>query len=1002
MVAIGRSSHAFFFDGVSDSVIIPQGQFTGTGIEDGSGNKVMTKTLQGSGEIVSINGKTITDFVIEAWVVPDCGGVVAHREGQFTLTMGTIDTPGPAEFSVQVESLQGPSYFKLATAKDASSRWDGIVYPQQTHGGMHDSYNRYDTSNYNDATNLNFNSRPLYHIVAGITKNKVFLAINGEIVAQQDIPEETRLARSTEHVYLGGKGGEFRGAIEAIHFSNEFDENMIQPSMAVKGNTTSALFRFEEPIDVIESTYEFSAFTAAANGTTTTLTMAAADAQALIARLTGKAYDASSPTVDFTTTPYSMGNYKVVDYYTNSGTAATISIPHTPYNLLINPGAINRNTQKPNQSPPERVRLKSINGSSGVVTFNSIHIDFINGTSGLRGALHSRTADIDNYFVVVGADSLIDNGTGKPYQPPHYGTQIFDKTGQMVLDESNFQNHGLVYSSQMATDTATNPFAVSWPATLDTLFQVGHSGRHTFSHIVGHEYMRRYPKPTELTIDQQADGSADVVQMAYDSNTRNLDEMFVMNSLMDFYSETLEAPIARIENSSSVTTVVDNGMPASKKELIAIGGTGFLFAPFMLKGPVPTVSDVDENNRLFHLTPETESRVALLHVPALRTSHNLAPYVEVHYNAIDLTGASMGQTTPMLMVEKTVPAGSFDLGSGTRVLDVINSDLANTTLYSPGGVIHLSNAMSGYGSLMQESHTLIGDNAGGQDSEVELDYSRTPALYTPPNDVNAQPASPPTAIKRSHNTGAHESVYHRLAIEAMTSNTINTLSSVGAGKKVLQPTTDKSGTGVFDIGPTTQSSRVFELFNIIDNEIVTDESGILAKITVQPSVKSRVNQLSMVRTLNSFENPNIASIMFLMSRCRIRGVSKQENPESNMSTVVVTATGIAESFVNENVSVVGSGSPDSHVVKEIEPNAPVVTVTLGGPGQGGVNTKPTFDPSPLMRLPGSTRRNCAVQARVAHSAGTNGTLSVTPLNNGSPDVVSWGTICFPKSRAYLP
>ena len=1002
MVAIGRSSHAFFFDGVSDSVIIPQGRFTGTGIEDGSGNKVMTKTLQGSGELVSINGKRITDFVIEAWVVPDCGGVVAHREGQFTLTMGTIDTPGPAEFSVQVESLQGPSFFKLATAKDASSRWDGIVYPQQTHGGMHDSYNRYDTSNYNDATNLNFNSRPLYHIVAGITKNKVFLVINGEIAAQQDIPEETRLARSTEHVYLGGKGGEFRGAIEAIHFSNEFDENMFQPSMAVKGNTTSALFRFEEPIDVIESTYEFSAFTAAANGTTTTLTMAAADAQALIARLTGKAYDASSPTVDFTTTPYSMGNYKVVDYYTNSGTAATISVPHTPYNLLINPGAINRNTQKPNQSPPERVRLKSINGSSGVVTFNSIHIDFINGTSGLRGALHSRTADIDNYFVVVGADSLIDNGTGKPYQPPHYGTQIFDKTGQMVLDESNFQNHGLVYSSQMATDTATNPFAVSWPATLDTLFQVGHSGRHAFSHIVGHEYMRRYPKPTELTIDQQADGSADVVQMAYDSNTRNLDEMFVMNSLMDFYSETLEAPIARIENSSSVTTVVDNGMPASKKELIAIGGTGFLFAPFILKGPVPAVSDVDENNRLFHLIPETESRVALLHVPALRTSHNLAPYVEVHYNAIDLTGASMGQTTPMLMVEKTVPAGSFDLGSGTRVLDVINSDLANTTLYSPGGVIHLSNAMSGYGSLMQESHTLIGDNAGGQDSEVELDYSRTPALYTPPNDVNAQPASPPIAIKRSHNTGAHESVYHRLAIEAMTSNTINTLSSVGAGKKVLQPTTDKSGTGVFDIGPTTQSSRVFELFNIIDNEIVTDESGILAKITVQPSVKSRVNQLSMVRTLNSFENPNIASIMFLMSRCRIRGVSKQENPESNMSTVVVTATGIAESFVNENVSVVGSGSPDSHVVKEIEPNAPVVTVTLGGPGQGGVNTKPTFDPSPLMRLPGSTRRNCAVQARVAHSAGDNGTLSVTPLNNGSPDVVSWGTICFPKvGRIYL-
>jgi len=1001
MVAIGRSSHAFFFDGVSDSVIIPQGRFTKTGVKDADGNKLMTKTLQGSGDIVSINNKTIADFVIEAWVVPDCGGVIAHREGQFTLEMGTVDTPGPAVFSVSVESIAGPSVFRLATAYDASTRWDGIVYPQQEHGGIHDSYNRYDTGNYGEATNLNFNNRPLYHVVAGITKNRVFLAVNGEIVSEQDIPPETRLARSTEHVYLGGKGGEFRGAIEAIHFSNEFDENMLQPSMAVKGQTTSALFRFEEPIDVVQESYEFTAYTVT-DASTTTLTMAAADAQALIARLTGKAYDSSSPTTTFTSTPYSMGNYKVVDYYTNSGTPTTISVPHTPYNLLINPGAINRNTQKPNQSPPERVRLESINGNTGVVTFNSIHIDFINGTGGLRGALHTRTTDVDNYFVVVGADSLIDNGTGKPYQPPHYGTQIFDKTGQMILDESDIANHGMVYSSQMATDTATNAYAVNWPADLDTLFQVGHSGRHTFSHITGHEYMRRYPKPTDLIIDQQVDGSADIVQMAYDSNTRNIDEMFAMNSLIDFYSETLEAPIARIENSSSVATITHNGMPVSKRELIAIGGSGFKYAPFMLKGPVPEVGSIDENNRLYHLTPETESRVALLHVPDLKTSHNLAPFVEVHYNAIDLTGASMGESTPMLMVEKTVPAGSFDLGGGTRVLDVITADLANTTLYSPGGVIYLSNAISGYGSLMQESHTLIGDNTGGQDSDTELDYSRTPALYTPPNDVNAEPASPPFAVARSHNSSTHHSVYHRLAIEAMSSSQSDTITDEGAGKRTRQPTTDKTGTGVFDLGPTTHSSRVFEMFNIIDNVIITDEAGIIAKIFVQPSVKSRVNQLSLVRSLQSGDVPNIASIMFLMSRCRVRGVSKQESPESNMSTVVVTATGIADSFVNENVSAVGSGSPDSHVVKEIEPNAPVVTVTLGGPGQGGVNTKPTYDPSPLMRLPGSTRRSCAVQARVVDTNTSILSMSVAPLNNGSPDIKSWGTICFPKTgRIYL-
>ena len=228
-------------------------------------------------------------------------------------------------------------------------------------------------------------------------------------------------------------------------------------------------------LDIVDESYTITAlgadsspYSVAADGTTTTITVAAADAQALIARLTGKPYDSSSATTTFTTTPYSMGNYKVNDFITSPGTEATLAIPHTPYNILINPGSINRNTEKPNASPPERARIESINGSTGVITVSSIHIDFILGTGGKRGLLHSRTANVDDYFVIINADLLIDNGTGKPYQPPpHYGSQIFDKTGQMVLDESDYTQHGLVYSTQMATtdNSPDNPFAVTWPAT---------------------------------------------------------------------------------------------------------------------------------------------------------------------------------------------------------------------------------------------------------------------------------------------------------------------------------------------------------------------------------------------------------------------------------------------------------------------------------------------------------------------------------------------------------
>ena len=1006
MVAIGRSSHAYFFDGVSDSIIVPQGRFRKTGTGNAQGNNVSVKTLDGSDDRTNITGKNDTEFIIETFVIPDCGGVIAFREGQFSLEMGTVDTPGPAVFTLNTESIQGPSFIKLTTAFDATTRWDGIVYPQQVSGGIHDTYNRYDSS-LDEATNLNFNNRPLYHVVAGLLKNKVFLSVNGEIVASQSVPDSTVVARSTDHVYIGGKGGEFRGAIEALHMTSNFTEEMLLPHIPVKTPASSALFRFEEPIDIIEESYSFTAFTAASDGTTTTLTIPAADAQALIARLTGKAYDSSSPTTDFRATPYSMGNYKVTDYYTTPSTPSTIATAHTPYNLLINPGAVNRNSHKPNQSPPERVRLHSINGSTGVITVSSIHIDFVNGTNGLRGLLHSRTADVDNYFVVIGADLLIDNGTGKPYQPPHYGTQIFDKTGQMTIDESSFENHGFVYSSRMATTTSdpNNPFAVNWPSGLDALFQVGHSGRHLYSHITGHEYMRRFPKPTDMIIDQQIDGSADIVEMVYENSTQSIQEMFTMNGLIDFYNDAIEAPIARIKNSSTVASIVNNGLPASKKELIAIGGLGFDYAPFMLKGPVPEYGDINDTTRLYHLSPESKSRIALLHVPALKSSYDYAPYVEIHYNAIDLTGASMSISGPMLMVEKTVPAGNHIVTGSTTILDVITADLANTTLYSAGGIITLTNAIDGYGANLEDSHTLIGDNTGGQENDVELDYSTTPALYTPDDDVSAVPASPPKGISRSHNNAVHESVYHKLCIEARSPISQNTNTDAdGIGNFTLKPLTEKSGTGVFDIGPTTSSSRLFEIYDIIDNVRITDEAGIYCKIFVQPSNKLRSNQLSLIRTAETDTVPNIASIMVLMSRCRIRDVKNVQDTENNMVITSVVGKGIADSFVNENVSVIGSGSPDSHIVKEIEPNSPVVTVNLGGPGQGAVNTKPTFDPSPLMRLPGSTRRNCVVQAVYVHTDSNDPlqSISVRPLNNESPDVQSWGTICFPKiGRVYL-
>ena len=281
---------------------MPQGRFTKLGDESSVGttntktkktpSDILSKTGYGKDETTKINSRFDNQFTVEAWVIPDCGGVVVERDRQFILELGTVDTPGPAKFTVFLDTTDGTKAFTLTTASDATTRWSGVVYPEQDHGGLHDSYNRYDLSTYNDATNLNFNHRPLYHIVGAVSDSAISLFINGQVVISQSLPNDASITDSTAHVYIGGKGGDFRGAIESIHFATAFDEQVITPNVPMddEGSST-ALYRFEEPLDIIQEEYEFSAFTAASNGTTTTLTIPATDAQALIKRLTGKEYD---------------------------------------------------------------------------------------------------------------------------------------------------------------------------------------------------------------------------------------------------------------------------------------------------------------------------------------------------------------------------------------------------------------------------------------------------------------------------------------------------------------------------------------------------------------------------------------------------------------------------------------------------------------------------------------------------------------------------------------
>ena len=165
-----------------------------------------------------------------------------------------------------------------------------------------------------------------------------------------------------------------------------------------------------------------------------------------------KTVSGKSNTLSSNYTLESLGNYQVANA-AHSGGAQVISVAHTPFNLIINPTATDMLSKLPNNSPPERVRLKQIN-TNGTITVDSIHLDFgVSSDTGSRGVLHSRTAfdasnnlANDSAMVLVRSDLLIDGESGKPFQRVGTGSQAIDRTGAMVIDESLNEFHGFLYS----------------------------------------------------------------------------------------------------------------------------------------------------------------------------------------------------------------------------------------------------------------------------------------------------------------------------------------------------------------------------------------------------------------------------------------------------------------------------------------------------------------------------------------------------------------------------
>jgi len=470
------------FNGISDAVVVPMQKFARDAGNYQKGASVNDTSIP----------NVLDAFTLEAWVIPDSGGIVWEYEHVMRLVVGAPSSSAPAAFQVKLRSKStgDENTFTLSSARPITdtdgnvSHYDGVVYPRPA-TFAHDSYDALDGIKNNNAA-VHDGHRELLQVSFVFDKRHLSLRINGDVVATRTLSTDHELVVYPTQIFMGGQGGEFRGTIEAIHWARGAHDSSIDSYAPVTTDSTLGLWRFEEPIEPISTILTLPSLSASTSANST-ITIGATEAQSLIDTLTGKSGITS---LDLTSAAYSAGNYTVTKNAANS--ESTITIPQVSFNVLINPLGYNRTTGVPNREAPERVRLTNIDASAGTITVESIHLDFdSNATNGRRGLLMAHSAS--DAVIVIG-DCLVDSGTGN--QGVGTGTQFSNRQGQVVIDESDFENHGIVFSTRMSI--VDDPY-MKYSATtnMGRNFTAGHTGRHILNHVKSHPYIGMLPRPIE-------------------------------------------------------------------------------------------------------------------------------------------------------------------------------------------------------------------------------------------------------------------------------------------------------------------------------------------------------------------------------------------------------------------------------------------------------------------------------------------------------------------------
>jgi len=520
----------------------------------------------------------------------------------------------------------------------------------------------------------------------------------------------------------------------------------------------------------------------------------------------------------------------------------------------------------------------------------------------------------------------------------------------------------------------------------------GMCGLTTYNRVEGHFFLKQLPQPKLESVSRSVQGIADRFESQYEDPS--IGSVVSHNEKVSVSEQVFLGEALNVITSSRVATYTTVSTSIEKHAIVAQGGDSFIdttygnvvsssqdtmvaiavedIRPFSLKG-----FDTDEDalfdlveptkatneNYVRHLTPEKESRVAVLETPQALQDAGGPPQILIYYNAIDPTGETVaawkGDTSWLtvadhaqtyrndidgingmekkgwLIVEKTVPDTNtvfVDMSHGYPVYrsvlewlrrpydaDEFSSPPTWTplTIHAPGGIISLPSKDFQSGITNHSLRTNpTGDLAISPFINTENCAHTVIQQTIAGNRIRKDGYGPPVAIPNTRSLSEkNDSIYHTL-----------TISSSPKSKDRMDGNNE----------PTLQPVN-YEQFDIIDNQIEADRHLLL----IHPSHRERANTLSTIFTqqngVNSYHN---CAVEISLMRGRVEEIAPTSGDASAGGVALRGRSQMVD--ITDRVAERDFELNEGFALKEIgDLGSPAVSITLGGLGQGGIDVGAT-------------------------------------------------------------